>query len=255
MAALVTGAGNRIGKAIALHLAKRGFVVGVHYANSAEAADQTVTEIRHMGGRAVALQADFLHEDATQGLIGKAVEALGPLTVLVNNASIFEADSIETATRLSWDRHIDSNLRAPLVLTQGFAAQIPKDDYDGEPIARGLIVNMIDQRVHKLTPHFTSYTLAKAGLWALTQTAAQALAPHIRVNGIGPGPTLAGARQSAEDFRNQRAATILRRGADTDDITAALDYFLGAKTVTGQMICTDGGQHLAWETPDVTGVE
>ena len=208
-----------------------------------------------MGRRAEAIQADFLNEHETQGLISQAATAVGPLTVLVNNASIFEEDTLENATKESWDRHFESNLRAPFVLIQRFSSQVPKANTDGEPLAQGLVINMIDQRVHKLTPQFMTYTLAKAALWTLTRTSAQALAPHVRVNAIGPGPTLIGARQSEENFSRQRSATILRRGADTEDITAALDYLLRARAVTGQLICPDGGQHLAWETPDVMNVE
>ena len=177
--------------------------------------------------------------------------------MLVNNASIFEYDTIRSATRKSWDRHFESNLRAPFVLIQHFADQAPKAGRDsaGEPLARGLVVNMLDQRVHKLTPEFMSYTLAKMGLWALTRTAAQGLAPDIRVNAIGPGPTLQGHRQSDGHFARQRAATVLQRGANPADITAALGFFLDSPGVTGQMIAVDGGQHLGWQTPDVLGVE
>ncbi|MEQ8367475.1 MAG: SDR family oxidoreductase, partial [Roseicyclus sp.] len=171
--------------------------------------------------------------------------------------SIFEYDNLHTATRTSWDRHLGSNLRAPFVLTQALAAQIPDPDIDenGEPVAQGLVVNMIDQRVRKLTPEFTTYTIAKMGLWALTRTAAQGLAPRIRVNAIGPGPTMQGARQSVDHFARQRAATILNRGADPEGICTALRYLMDARAVTGQLICVDGGQHLAWHTPDVLGVE
>ena len=258
MTALVTGAGSRLGRAMALALADHGHDVAVHYASSATGAEETAALIRARGRQAATLQADLLDEDATQALIGRTVEAMGgPLTVLVNNASIFEHDDIHSATRTSWDRHIGSNLRAPFVLTQAFAAQVPDPVIDdrGEPVAQGLVVNMLDQRVHKLTPAFMTYTLAKMGLWTLTRTAAQGLAPRVRVNGIGPGPTLKGARQSDEHFRRQRAATILERGADPDDICAALVYLLTAKAVTGQMIAVDGGQHLGWETPDVLGLE
>lgn len=255
MAALVTGAGQRIGRALALHLARRGYDVAVHYSSSEEGALQTVSDVRELGRSAEAVQADLLDEDDTQGLINKACRAVGSLSVLVNNASIFEEDNFMTATSASWERHMRSNLRAPFVLMQGFAAQVPEAADDGEPLARGLVVNMIDQRVLKLTPHFTTYTLAKSALWTLTRTAAQALAPRVRVNAIGPGPTLAGARQTQEDFFRQRSATVLKRGADTSDISAALDYLLEARAVTGQLICPDGGQHLAWETPDVVGVE
>ncbi|WP_373634780.1 SDR family oxidoreductase [Yoonia sp. SS1-5] len=258
MKALVTGAGARLGQAMALCLGQRGYDVAVHYAGSAAGASDTVAQLQAMGRKAVALQADLLSEDATQALIGRAADAIGgPLTCLVNNASIFEHDDINTATRKSWDRHLESNLRAPFVLTQTFAAQAPDpiNDDMGEPVAQALVVNMLDQRVHKLTPEFMSYTIAKMGLWAMTRTAAQALAPRVRVNGIGPGPTLQGHNQSAAHFARQREATVLRRGANPSDITAALAYLLEARAVTGQMIAVDGGQHLGWETPDVLGVE
>lgn len=255
--ALVTGAGRRLGRAMALYLAGRGLDVAVHYSTSAGEAEAVVAEARALGVRAVALQADLLDDEATGGLVARAADALGgPLTVLVNNASIFEYDTIRSATRQSWDRHIGSNLRAPFILTQGFAAQAPKAAMvDGEPLAQSLIVNMVDQRVLKPTPEFMTYSLAKAGLWSLTRTTAQALAPDIRVNAIGPGPTMQGARQTAEHFAGQRAATILRRGANPADVTAALGFFLDSPAVTGQLICVDGGQHLAWKTPDILGVE
>lgn len=258
MRALVTGAGKRLGRAMALYLAQRGYDVALHFAASREEADSLAKEITAMGRRAVTLRADLLNEAQVQKLIPMAVQGLGgPLTLLVNNASIFEQDRLATVTRNSWDRHFESNLRAPFVLTQAFAAQAPVVGVDaqGEPVATGLVVNMVDQRVYKLTPDFMSYTLAKMGLWALTQTAAQALAPQIRVNAIGPGPTLQGSRQSAEAFAVQRNATILRRGANPSDITAALGFLIDSPAVTGQMIAVDGGQHLAWETPDVMGIE
>jgi NAD(P)-dependent dehydrogenase (short-subunit alcohol dehydrogenase family) len=258
MRALVTGAGKRLGREMALYLARRGYDVAIHYAASRSEAEAVVKEITAMGRRACALRADLLIEAQVEKLIPMAVQGLGgPLTVLVNNASIFEYDTVRSATRKSWDRAMESNLRAPFVLTQGFAAQAPEAGVDaaGEPMASGLVVNMIDQRVHKLTPEFMSYTLAKMGLWALTRTAAQGLAPQIRVNAIGPGPTLQGARQSDGHFARQRAATVLRRGANPADITAALGFFLDSPAVTGQMIAVDGGQHLGWQTPDVLGVE
>ncbi|MEJ6390338.1 SDR family oxidoreductase [Gymnodinialimonas ulvae] len=257
MTALITGAAKRLGRAMALELATHGHDIAVHYNGSVEAAEDTCAEIRALGVKAVPLQADLLDEDATQALLPRAADALGGIDVLINNASIFEHDTIETATRSSWDRHIGSNLRAPFLLTQALAAQLPGPDLDdnNEPVARGLVINMLDQRVHKLTPEFMTYTIAKMGLWAFTRTAAQALAPKARVNAIGPGPTMQGGRQSAEHFAKQRAATILERGADPQAICEALRYFLTAKSVTGQLICVDGGQHLAWETPDVVGVE
>jgi NAD(P)-dependent dehydrogenase (short-subunit alcohol dehydrogenase family) len=258
MRALVTGAGGRLGRAMAVYLGTRGFDVAVHYATSAAGADETAATIRAGGRLAVTLQADLLHEPETERLLPRAADVLGgPVTVLINNASVFEYDNLATATRTSWDRHLESNLRAPFVLTQALAAQVPDPltDEGGEPVAQGLIVNMIDQRVLKPTPEFASYTIAKMALWALTRTAAQGLAPRVRVNAIGPGPTVRGARQTPAHFAAQRAATILERGADPGDICAALGYFLDGKAVTGQLICPDGGQHLAWRTPDVLGPE
>lgn len=258
MRALVTGAGGRLGRAMAVYLARRGVDVAVHYAASQEGAEATAAEIRALGRQAVTLQADLLDEAQTETLIARAVAGLGgPLTVLVNNASIFEQDTIQTATRSSWDRHIESNLRAPYVLIQHFARQAPpaQADAHGEPRAQALVVNMIDQRIHKLTPEFSSYTIAKMGLWALTRTAAQGLAPHVRVNAIGPGPTLQGAHQTDAQFAKERAATLLSRGANPEDITAALGFFLDAPAVTGQILLADGGQHLVWKTVDVDGLE
>ncbi|CAN0602253.1 unnamed protein product, partial [Ectocarpus sp. 12 AP-2014] len=215
--ALVTGAGQRLGRSMALYLGERGFDVAVHYNRSRDEAEEVVASLRLMGRRSEAIQADLLIEEETQNLMSAATHALGgPFSVLVNSASIFEHDDFENATRESWDRAMESNLRAPFVLTQTFAAQAPAPDVGGdwnEPTANALIINMVDQRVRKLTPFFMSYTVAKMGLWALTQTSAQALAPNVRVNAIGPGPTMQGARQSELHFTNQRAATILKRGA------------------------------------------
>lgn len=256
MTALVTGAGKRLGKAIALYLAGRGHDVAIHYGSSATEAEETAAEARAMGVQAATFHADLLDPAQVQALIPRIREQMGPLTVLVNNASIFEYDNIRTADLISWDRHIGSNLQAPFLLTQAFAAQAPRATFDGaEHCPQGLIINMIDQRVLKPTPEFMTYSIAKAGLWWLTQTSAQALAPDVRVNAIGPGPTVQGIRQSDSHFANQRAATILQRGAGPADIVAAVGYFLDAPSVTGQLICVDGGQHLGWRTPDVLGVE
>ncbi len=258
MRALVTGAGGRLGRAMALELAARGADVAVHFATSRAGAEETLAGVRKAGRQGAVLQADLLEQDAVEALVPRAAEALGgALDVLVNNASIFEHDTLASATPESWERHIGSNLRAPFFLMQAFAAQAPGAGVDaaGEPLARALVVNMIDQRVRKLTPEFMTYTLAKMGLWALTRTGAQALAPDIRVNAIAPGPTLIGARQSDAHFARQRAATVLQRGANPADITAALGYFLDAPAVTGQLLAVDGGQHLAWQTPDILGLE
>ena len=247
--ALVTGAGKRLGRAMALYLAGRGFDVAVHYATSRAAAEETASDIIAQGQRTSLLQANLLDEAETQALLPRAAAALGgPIACLVNNASIFEADNIHTATAESWERHIGSNLRAPFVLTQAMAAQglQATSDNRSEPRATGLIVNMIDQRVLSLTPDFMSYTIAKMGLWAMTRTTAQALAPAIRVNGIGPGPTLQGQHQTEEVFAQERRDTVLERGVNLEDITATLGYFLDAPAITGQLICPDGGEHLKW---------
>lgn len=252
--ALVTGAAKRLGRAMALYLAQRGHDVALHYASSGTEAGSLAAEITALGRKAVCLQADLLDEDAIATLIDRAEAGLGgPLGVLVNNASIFEQDSIATATRDSWDRHMMSNLRAPFVLTQAFAAQCPPPvtDEQGEPVAQGLVVNMIDQKVRKLTPQNMTYSIAKLGLWGFTQLAAQELGPRIRVNAIGPGPTLQATEQPSEGYRACRESTVLQRGANPSDITAALGFFLDAPAVTGQLLCIDGGQHLTWQTPDV----
>ncbi|CUX83031.1 MAG: Dehydrogenase [Roseibaca calidilacus] len=252
--ALVTGGARRLGRAMCLYLAKRGYDLAIHYATSRDEADALATEIRAMGRKAVCLQADLLDEDAIAPLVPDAAMALGgPISVLVNNASIFEQDSIATATRQSWDRHMMSNLRAPFVLIQAFAAQVPPPvaDMAGEPLAQGLVVNLIDQKVRKLTPQHMTYSIAKMGLWAFTRLAAQELGGHVRVNAVGPGPTLQAHDQTRAVYEASRRATLLGRGANLDDITAALGFFLDAKAVTGQLLCVDGGQHLAWQTPDI----
>ena len=256
--ALVTGGGARLGRAMALYLGQRGFDVAVHYASSSEGAEACAADITAMGQQGIPLQADLLDLDATEALIDRAAEALeGPITCLVNNASIFEYDRVKSATRESWDKHIGSNLRAPFILTQALAAQVPDPEEDdrGEPLAQGLVVNMIDQKVRKLTPEHMTYTIAKMGLWAFTRTGAQDLAPRVRLNAIGPGPTLQGARQPEENFKRQRETTQLQRGSNPEDICAALGYFLDAPAVTGQLLCVDGGQHLNWQTPDEMGVD
>ncbi len=252
--ALVTGGAKRLGRAMALALAERGYDVAIHYASSAIAAEGLAHQIESMGRKAVCLRADLLEEAEIAPLVPQAAQGLGgPLSVLINNASIFEEDSIATATRESWDRHMMSNLRAPFVLTQAFAAQCPLPQFDqlGEPVAQGLVVNLIDQKVRKLTPQQMTYSIAKLGLWGFTQMAAQELGSRVRVNAIGPGPTLQAADQPAEIYQKSRAATVLGRGANLDDITAALGYFLEAKAITGQLLCVDGGQHLVWQTPDL----
>lgn len=256
--ALVTGAARRLGAAMAEELARAGFDVAVHYHGSESEAAGVAARIEALGRKAVLLRADLLDDAQAQALLPEAATALGkPVTCLVNNASIFEYDTLESATPESWERHMGSNLRAPFLLTQAMAAQVPDPvpDARGEKQAQGLVINMLDQRIRKLTPEFMTYTLAKMGLWALTRTAAQALGARVRVNGIGPGPTLIGARQSEAHFDRQRGATVLERGSNPEEIAGALRYLLDAHGVTGQMIAVDGGQHLAWQTPDILGVE
>ena len=238
-AALVTGGARRIGRALALALAGDGFAVAVHHRNSHAAAEDLVALIRNKGGAAVALAADLGDEAAVGTLLSRAEQALGPIGCLVNNAGVFVNDTVETATRASWELHLAVNLRAPFLLIQDFATRLPKS-------AGGVVVNLLDQRVWSLTPYFVSYTLSKAGLWTLTQTMALALAPRIRVNGIGPGPALPSPRQSAEEFATQCATMPLRRGTSPQEIAAALRFILSAPAVTGQMIALDGGQHLGW---------
>lgn len=237
--AFVTGGAKRLGRAMALALARAGFDVALHYGASAAEAEEAAREIRALGRKAITLRADLSREAEVTPLMPAAKDALGPIGVLVNNASTFERDEWHDATRASWDLHLEPNLRAPFVLAQAMASSLPHE-------AEGVVVNLLDQRVWSLTPHFVSYTVSKAGLWALTQSMALALAPRIRVNGIGPGPALPSSRQSAEQFENQCRSTPLRRGTNPDEIAAALLAILSFRSMTGQMIALDGGQHLQW---------
>ena len=241
-AALVTGAARRIGRAIAWGLALDGWAVAVHYHRSGDEAAALAAEITARGGKAVTLAADLGREAETAALVTRAAAALGPLGCLVNNASVFENDCAATVSRASWDRHLETNLRAPFVLMQRFAAELPEG-------AAGVIVNMIDQRVWNLTPYFLSYTLSKAALWTLTQTMALALAPRIRVNAIGPGPALPNPRQTPAQFERYRSIMPLQRGTSPEEIADAVRFILRAQAMTGQMIALDGGQHLGWAQP------
>ncbi len=238
---LVTGAGQRIGRAIALDLAGLGWSVAVHFNRSRAEAEEVVAEIVSGGGRAIAVQADLFEEAEVSALLDLAGQALGPITALINNASTFERDTVGTATRETWDKHMEANLRAPFVLTQKFVEQLPK-------ALDGCVINIIDQRVWNLTSDFTTYTLSKAGLWGLTQILARSLAPRVRVNGIGPGPVLQSVHQSPEAFEAERQAMPLDRRILPEDICAAVRYILNAPVVTGQMIAVDSGQHMVKET-------
>ncbi len=241
-AALVTGASRRIGRAIVLALARRGHDIAIHHRSSAEDAEALAAEVRSLGRRAAILAADLTKEAEVRDLLPAAVETLGPLSVLVNNASVFEDDRVGALSRDTWDKHLETNLRAPLVLIEAFAAQA---------LEGSAVVNLLDQRVLKPDPRFVSYALSRNGLWWATRTLAQALAPRIRVNGVGPGPTLKSIHQTDEEFAAEASSVPLGHGAMPEDIAAAVLYLVDARSVTGQMIAVDGGQHLAWQTPDI----
>jgi len=242
-AALVTGAGRRIGQALALEAARAGYDVAVHHRGAPDEAAETVAAIQALGRHALAVSAELSDEAQVAGLIARTAP-LGPLTLLVNSASSFHDDRVGSLDRALWDAHLETNLRAPIVLAQAFAAALPAG-------ADGLIVNIVDQRVWRPNPQFFSYSLSKAGLWWATQTLAQALAPRIRVNAIGPGPTLPSVHQAPGEFEAEAAGTLLQRNANPEDLAAALRYLIDARAVTGQMIAVDAGQHLAWRTPDI----
>ena len=247
-AALVTGGARRVGKSIAVALARRGMDVAIHFRSSRSDALRTVEQLTELGVKAVALKADFNDETATRSLVDQARDNLGrDLTVLINNAAVFGRDHITTATREDWDRHMEANLRAPFVLIQELARQAPPPTTDsrGEKTAKACAVNLVDHWAVRPTSEFATYTISKMALWALTQTAAAALAPKVRVNAVGPGPTLRASRQSSEHFANQRRTAPLGRGPGTGEVAAAVSYFLDSPSVTGQLLCLDGGQNLA----------
>jgi NAD(P)-dependent dehydrogenase (short-subunit alcohol dehydrogenase family) len=242
--ALVTGAGARVGRAMAEALGQDGWAVAIHYRSSKDGARETHEAIKAAGGRATLVQADLADEGDVSDLVARAGAELGQrVSLLVNSASVFTDDSAARHTRADWDSHMDTNLRAPVHLAQQMAAGLASGE-------KGLVVNLIDQRVWKLTPQFFTYTLSKAALWQATQTLAQALAPHVRVNGIAPGPTLKSVHQSEADFEAEKQATLTQEGSSPDEIVRALRYLISATSVTGQMIAADGGQHLMWQTPD-----
>ena len=245
--ALVTGGARRIGRAIVEDLARHGFAVAIHYNRSGADAAELVKSIEAASGKAVALQADLADLDDAGGLVSAAQAALGPVGLLVNNASIFQDDTATEFSREGFDRHFAIHLKAPLELVKSFSATLPHG-------SEGLVVNIIDQRVWRLSPRYFSYTLSKSALWTATRTLAQALAPRIRVNAIGPGPSIANERQQPSDFQAQVDGLILKRGPALAEFGASIRYLWEARSVTGQMIAIDGGQHLAWQTPDVTGM-
>jgi len=241
-AALVTGAGRRIGAAIARALARAGYTVVLHANRSRAEAEKLAGEIAGGGGRAHVVLADLADAEAVRALV-PAAAVFGPLSLLVNSAAEFEPDEIASLDRARFDRTLAVNLTTPLFLAQAFAAQVPEG-------GDASIVNLVDQRVFKPTPRFFSYTLSKSALHAATATLAQALAPRLRVNAVAPGPTLPSQRQSEAQFAAQAGALPLKRGPTPEDIAAAVVYLAQAKSVTGVTIAVDGGQHLAWRTAD-----
>jgi len=247
-AALVTGGAQRIGRAIVLALVERGFAVALQTWRSRAEADHLCGEIAGAGGRAVALTADLADHAAVTRLVPEAAAALGPVTLLVNNAAEFEPDEIGQLDRARFDHHFAVNLRAPIFLAEAFAAQLPAREH-------GAIVNLLDQRVYKPTPRFLSYGLTKSALHAATTMLAQGLAPRIRVNAVAPGPTLPSPRQDAQSFARQVGTLPLDRGPTPQDVAEAVLYLATARSVTGVTIAVDGGQHLAWRTPDAAEIE
>lgn len=241
---LITGAARRIGRHLALRLASQGWNVAVHYNRSREDAEAAVAEIAGNGVEAVALQADLQDTDAPDKLISQACDAVGTPECLINNASTFDYDEASSLTREGWRRQLGVNLEAPVFLSQAFAAALPGG-------RSGNIVNILDERVWKLAPTHFSYTIAKSALWTATRTLAQAFAPDIRVNAIGPGPTLPNARQTQREFERENESMLLKRGTTPDEIADAMEFILAAPAMTGQMIALDGGQHLLWQTPDM----
>jgi NAD(P)-dependent dehydrogenase (short-subunit alcohol dehydrogenase family) len=242
--ALITGGAVRIGRAIALHLATRGFSVAIQFRGSKAEAEATVAEIQAMGVPGACFQASLTEHAEVESLLPSVNHAMGRVTCLINNASTFADDRIETLSEESWNRHIAINLKAPLFLAQAFAAQLPAGE-------AGNIINIVDQRVLRPNPLFFSYTLSKSALWAATKTMAQGLAPRIRVNSIGPGPTLRSSYQSEEDFEHECRSTPLAHGTTPEEIANAVWFILNSPAMTGQMIALDGGQHLIWQTPDI----
>jgi NAD(P)-dependent dehydrogenase (short-subunit alcohol dehydrogenase family) len=243
-AALVTGGGKRIGKAISLRLAREGYALALHASERSRVEAQSVREeIEASGGRACVLVADLASPDIAS-LVAEAQAQLGSLTALVNNASLFERDGAAGFDANMFDRHMAVNLRAPLLLASAFAAALPAN-------ASGVIVNVLDQRIARLNPHYFSYTLSKSALWTATQTLAQSFAPHIRVNAVAPGPVMPNANDGREAFEGEAAATPLGSAAAPEEIADAVAYLAGARSVTGQTIFVDGGQRLSWRTPDV----
>jgi len=242
--ALVTGGATRIGAAMVRDLARHDFAVAIHSHTSTREAEALAAEIRAEGGKATVVSGDLTNMEDCARIVAAAARGIGPLGLLVNNASVFQGDSVTEFSSATFDLHFALHVKAPSVLIGDFARQLPEDRH-------GLVVNIIDQRVWKLRPDFYSYTLSKATLWTATKTLAQALAPRIRVNAIGPGPTLRNSRQTDEDFAAQVEGIILKAGPMLSEFGQTIRFLFDTPSITGQMIALDGGQHLAWQTPDV----
>ncbi len=236
-AALVTGGTRRIGRALVRACAGLGFDVAIHCRRADDDAHAAVAEVQGLGRRAILLTADLSHEAETGPMVGLAQAGLGPVTLLVNSASVFEDETFSDMNRASWDLHMETNLRAPLVLAQAFVRHLPADRH-------GMILNLLDQRVMNPNPAFFSYALSKSALWDATRMLAKELAPRIRVNAVGPGPVLRSIHQTEQDFDDEAAATLLKRAASPEEIAQAMAYLIDAPSVTGQMIIVDAGQHL-----------
>jgi len=238
--ALVTGAGKRVGSFICKFLALQGYHVIIHYNNSKLEAERTLKEIIKSNGKANLIKADLSSTTQVRNLIPKINKKYGRLSLLINNASIFEKDDIKSISFELWDKHLDVNLKAPLFLSKDFANQFSKRK-------GGIIINLLDQSVLTYRPNFISYSVSKNSLWYLTRSLAQALSPRIRVCAIGPGPTLQGKRQTKKDFEIQKRVTPLGIGPDLKEISNAINFIMKNNSFTGQMIVLDGGEHLKWE--------
>lgn len=236
---LITGAANRIGAAIAITMAKAGYAIIVHFNRSETQAHQVCKTITKLGGRAAPIHADLSNASQRGKLLDQAITIFGPLHALINNASVFEPDSALTLDDALWDIHFDLHAKTPLFLARDFAHQLPAG-------TKGNIINIIDERVLRNDPGYLSYSLSKSVLWTATKSLAQSLAPHIRVNAIGPGPTLPHKRQSEEQFKKSIAQLPLQTSANPDDIANGVLFLLNTPSMTGQMLAMDGGEHLDW---------
>ncbi len=242
---IITGGATRIGAAIAKKLSGKGIEILIHYNKSKSKAENLKKVLQKKGSKVFLVRGDLSKENDVNKIIKFSKSKLKFFDCLINNASLFENDKIENFTTDSWGKHLRTNLRTPALLSKAFARNIKGKNNN--------IINIIDQRVFKLTPFFFSYTISKTGLYTLTKTSAMSLAPNIRVNGIAPGPTLKNKRQSEKHFKKQYMATPLKRKVDVEQICSAVDFFIKNRSITGQVISIDSGQSLNWQTPDIMG--